>query len=313
MLAVKEVPEQQEGDQAIIMQCPSQLQDGWPCDILSPRCTSSSAVQPCLPDVQQPVQPPQLLLGTSAGLFVVNLQTQSMQLLGLQDIPVGHVCYNHGLVLASCPFLEDTNNSRQQQADAAALAGLYCLKHGSSSFCNNSTSFADSSTPTTKLWQGNARCAAFATGSSTAVPKIYLGMQPADVLCSDDMGLSWSSSGLADTPQAGSWYRMLPPYEPSVRSISVSSNSTGRSSISISSSGSSLQSTMQQEHQHVLVGVEVSSGSSNCGYCGCGLQHIGWTACWVGRPSLCWRRNVLTLAHAAWLQWQEIGLLCCCM
>jgi hypothetical protein len=216
----------------------------------------------------QPVQQPdQLLLGTSAGLFLLDLQTQSLQLLGLQDNQVSHVSYSSGLVLASCPFTEDANACRQQQANEAAAAGLYCLRlpagSSSGSTSGSSSPFAacsDSSVPVSKLWDGNARCsAAAAAGSEAAVPRIYVGAQPADVLYSDDMGHTWESSGLAAAPSAGGWYCRLPPYEPSVRSICLSSS---RSSSSVSSSGCAVQAQEQQQQQRVLVGVEVSSQGS---------------------------------------------------
>jgi hypothetical protein len=213
--------------------------------------------------VQPAQQPDQLLLGTSAGLFLLDLQTLSLQLLGLPDNQVSHVSYTSGgLVLASCPFTEDANACRQQQANEAAAAGLYCLRlpagSTSSSSSGSSSPFAacsDSSVPVSKLWDGNARCsAAAAAGSEAAVPRIYVGAQPANVLYSDDMGHTWESSGLAAAPSAGGWYCRLPPYEPSVRSICLSNS---RSS-SVSSSGCAVQ-AQEQQQQRVLVGVEVIS------------------------------------------------------
>lgn len=68
------------------------------------------------------------------------------------------------------------------------------------------------------------RCCAFAPVDPSCeeeqvVPRIYLGTQPADLIYTDDLGGSFSSCELSEAPQADSWYRRLPPYEPSVRSI----------------------------------------------------------------------------------------------
>lgn len=253
---------------ALAVAATSSEQQAWPCSTLSPTAVLQREIQPSLQVLQavQPVpQTDQLLLGTSAGLFLLDLQTQSLQLLGLQDTQVAHVSYSSGLVLASCPFTEDVNACWQQQADEAAAAGLYCLRlpaSGSSSSTSGSCSpFAScsgsSTVPVSKLWDGNARCSAAAAAvDAAAAPRIYVGAQPADVLYSDDMGLTWESSGLAAAPPAGGWYRMLPPYEPSVRSICLSN---GCSSSSVSSSGCAMQAEApeQQQQQRVLVGVEV--------------------------------------------------------
>jgi hypothetical protein len=250
-LAVASSPEQQ------------QEQEAWPCGTLSPAAVMQSELQPCLAAleaVQRVQQPDQLLLGTSAGLFLLDLQTQCLQLLGLQDSQVAHVSYSNRLVLAACPFTEDVNACRQQQANEAAAAGLYCLRlPAGSSSSGSSSPFAacsDSSVPVSKLWDGNARCSAAATAASAAAaPRIYVGAQPANVLFSDDMGHTWESSGLEAAPSAGGWYCRQPPYEPSVRSICLSN---GRSSSSVSSSGCALQAEAQeQQQQRVLVGVEV--------------------------------------------------------
>ncbi|WIA20615.1 hypothetical protein OEZ85_004998 [Tetradesmus obliquus] len=66
----------------------SSEQQAWPCSTLSPTAVLQREIQPSLQVLQavQPVpQTDQLLLGTSAGLFLLDLQTQSLQLLGLQD------------------------------------------------------------------------------------------------------------------------------------------------------------------------------------------------------------------------------------
>jgi hypothetical protein len=236
-------------------------QEAWPC---SPAAVLQRDLQPCLDVLQavQPVpQPDQLLLGTSAGLFLLDLQMQSLQLLGLQDNHVAHVSYASGLVLASCPFTEDANACRQQQADEAAAAGLYCLRLPASGSSSPFASCSGSSeVPVSKLWNGNARCSAAAAAvDAAAAPRIYVGAQPADVLYSDDMGQTWESSGLAAAPPAGGWYRRLPPYEPSVRSICLSSSCS-----SVSSSGCAMQvEGQEQQQQRVLVGVEVRIVSSN--------------------------------------------------
>jgi hypothetical protein len=112
------------------------------------------------------------------------------------------------------------------------------------------------------------RCSAFgqspmlhstATCNHTAAPRVYLGIQPADLLYTDDLGSSWSSSGLAATPQSSSWYRMLPPYEPSVRSISSSYISSCQRGHSCGSCDASLQGGAAQHctGAEVLVGLQV--------------------------------------------------------
>jgi hypothetical protein len=111
--------------------------------------------------------------------------------------------------------------------------------------------------PVSKLWDGNARCSAAAAVDAAAVPRIYVGAQPADVLYSDDMGHTWESSGLSAAPPAGGWYRRLPPYEPSVRSICLSSGRSSSSSVSSSGCAIQAEGQEQQQQQRVLVGVEV--------------------------------------------------------
>lgn len=205
------------------------------------------------------LSPSQLLLGTSAGVFLVNLHTQDIQLLGLQDSLVGQISYANGLVFASCPLMDISSSSLQQQDPAAAaVAGLYSIDLNST----HSSPFATGAAPVHKLWEGNARCTAVSASSnssaaSTALPRIYLGTQPADVLYSDDFGASWASAGLSEGEACKQWYHRLPPYEPSVRSISCS----GCSDSSGGSSGSGYESrgtSSLQEQPELLVGVEVS-------------------------------------------------------
>jgi len=112
--------------------------------------------QPCSV-VDQPCatqQMPLLLLGTSAGVFQIDLLSQQVQLLGLQNSAVCHLNYSNGLVLASCPKPDDPCLSAQETAAAVAAAGLYCLTIDQG---------ATSSSPTqcgvqvSKLWDGNAK------------------------------------------------------------------------------------------------------------------------------------------------------------
>lgn len=89
------------------------------------------------------------------------------------------------------------------------------------------------------------------------VPRIYVGTQPAGLLCSDDFGTSWACCSLHEAPHADTWFRRLPPYEPCVRSITFAA---GTSSSSSSSAGCSagVNGQQQQPAQELVVAVEVS-------------------------------------------------------
>lgn len=77
---------------------------------------------------------------------------------------------------------------------------------------------------------GCCRCCAFApehpsNEDEQSIPRIYVGTQPADLIYSDDLGGSFTTCSLSAAPAADSWYRRLPPYEPSVRAINFAGSS----------------------------------------------------------------------------------------
>jgi hypothetical protein len=80
------------------------------------------------------------------------------------------------------------------------------------------------------------------------VPRIYVGTQPANLIYSDDLGGSFASCELSEAPQADSWFRRLPPYEPSVRAINFAG-----SSVPAAAAGG------LQQQGDLLVAVEVGS------------------------------------------------------
>lgn len=99
------------------------------------------------------------------------------------------------------------------------------------------------------------RCCSFGPRQATceadeqAVPRIYIGTQPADVIYTDDLGGSFSSCQLSDAPQSDSWFRRLPPYEPSVRAI----NFTASSAVA----AAAVAGDVTQQQMDMLVAVEV--------------------------------------------------------
>lgn len=133
-------------------------------------CVSLDSMQPhvhntpvMLPELHAQAHSPQLLLGTNAGLFQLDLATLQVQQLGLSAVLVGHVSYSScGLVLAACPVSEETcyGGSPQAVAEATEAAGLYCLNLKQRRSCDSSSpsSFGGISCdlPVLKLWHGGA-------------------------------------------------------------------------------------------------------------------------------------------------------------
>lgn len=239
---------------------------------------ATSLLQTCDSPLEcsEPAVPPsQLLLGTSAGLFLLDLKTRDIRLVGLPQCAVGHVTYHNGVAYASCPALDSGSLSSQQQQDSATAAGLYSVDLNNSRPSTQKSPFDPAPVCHQKLWHGSAQCTAVSgaaaeqgscsTAASGSAPRIYLGTQPADVLYSDDMGASWYSTGLSNAPASKQWYHRLPPYEPCVRSISCSSvsgsgmpDSPRCSSGSVHSWGTDCSAQLQQQQQpELLVGVEV--------------------------------------------------------
>lgn len=101
------------------------------------------------------------------------------------------------------------------------------------------------------------RCCAFAPvqpsceDDEQVVPRIYVGTQPADLIYSDDLGSSFASCELSEAPQADSWYRRLPPYEPSVRAINFAGSRVAAAA-AVAAGG-----VEQQQHADLMVAVEV--------------------------------------------------------
>jgi hypothetical protein len=109
------------------------------------------------------------------------------------------------------------------------------------------------------------RCCAFVPEQSCnedehqAVPRIYVGTQPADLIYSDDLGSSFHSCSLSAAPAADSWYRRLPPYEPSVRAI----NFAGSGVAAAAAAGDVQQPELLVA---VEVGFEIMHSSTTCLY-----------------------------------------------
>jgi hypothetical protein len=117
--------------------------------------------------LQRPGPQGQLLIGTSSGVYLLDLASQAQMLLGLQSVPVAHVHYSSssGLLLAACA-VPDEVELRGVAAAAAAkqAAGLYCLNlqglaASSSGGGSLSVSGGGASVPAVKLWTGSTRCA----------------------------------------------------------------------------------------------------------------------------------------------------------
>lgn len=86
------------------------------------------------------------------------------------------------------------------------------------------------------------------------VPRIYIGTQPADVIYTDDLGGSFASCQLSQAPQSDSWFRRLPPYEPSVRAINIAGSSPAVAAAAAAAAAGGVQ---EQQLADMLVAVEV--------------------------------------------------------
>jgi hypothetical protein len=96
------------------------------------------------------------------------------------------------------------------------------------------------------------RCCAFGPSQpceeEQVIPRIYVGTQPADVIYTDNLGGSFASCELSQAPQADSWFRRLPPYEPSVRAINFASSSVAAAAVA---------GDVAQQQADLMVAVEV--------------------------------------------------------
>lgn len=100
----------------------------------------------------------QLLIGTAAGLYMLDLGTAHVQQVALASVPVAYVCCSSssGLVLAACPKPDDEVCSSTQAALKEA-AGLYCLNMAQQSSCHSGFSAgSDLGIAAIKLWDGGA-------------------------------------------------------------------------------------------------------------------------------------------------------------
>jgi hypothetical protein len=109
----------------------------------------------------RPLQPQRLLLGTSAGLYQLDLDPHACQIqqLALASVPVAHVCYSScGLLLAACPVPDEAQcGDLQARVAAKEAAGLYCLDlKQQPSTCSSSGFASGNSIPAMKLWHGGA-------------------------------------------------------------------------------------------------------------------------------------------------------------
>lgn len=128
-------------------------------DSTQPHVHAMHHQQPCM-QADAHEQPHMLLIGTSAGLYQLDLSSMQIHQLALAGLPVAYVSYSScGLVLAACPEPEEGS------AESKEAAGLYCLnfKHdSSSSTCGSNTGlstqqgFSSRAVPAMKLWQGGA-------------------------------------------------------------------------------------------------------------------------------------------------------------
>lgn len=129
----------------------------------TPCRTSFDSMRPHLQCLQTPLatQPmqldaQQLLIGTSAGIFQLDVSTLQVQQLALASVPVAHMCYSScGLLLAACPVPEEAHHgSSESRMAAKEAAGLYCINLKQQSSCSGSNS--SFGVPAMKLWEGGA-------------------------------------------------------------------------------------------------------------------------------------------------------------
>lgn len=137
-----------------------------------------------------------LFVGTHRGIYCVSLLTGSGHLMGNFNSVVGHLSYWKGQLLVACPFLGPLQvmQGAHPQHHPCHQCGLYVY---------------DMKTVHSKpvlVWEGDARSCAISEGRG-GVPRFYIGTEPADVLFSDDCGLSWQGSNsfrnVASRPE---WY-----------------------------------------------------------------------------------------------------------
>jgi hypothetical protein len=100
----------------------------------------------------------QLLIGTSAGIFQLDLGTLQVQQVALASVPVAYICYSScGLLLAACPVPEEAHHgSSESRVAAKEAAGLYCVNLKQQGSCSGNSSNSSFGVPAMKLWEGGA-------------------------------------------------------------------------------------------------------------------------------------------------------------
>lgn len=128
-----------------------------------------------------------LLATTSKGLYAFSL-TGEVSLIGLQDNVVSQATARDGVLLAAVPVIHqvhqmmsyvDSDSQKQQ-------SGLYKFDF----------SAGNGSSPQPKrVHTGNIKSCAIGKESSSGKQRWYAGVEPADVLISEDSGVTWSDTG----------------------------------------------------------------------------------------------------------------------
>ena len=137
-----------------------------------------------------------LLATSSQGLYAFDLQGD-VTTVGLQGSVVSQTSARDGVVLAAVPVIHEVHkmmsyvdsDSQQQQP------GLYkCDLSGSETGCK-------------RVYGGNVKSCAIGKESSSGKQRWYAGIEPADVVISEDSGANWSDTGsFKAIPARESWY-----------------------------------------------------------------------------------------------------------
>ena len=140
-----------------------------------------------------------LFATTSKGLYAFTL-TGEVSLIGLQDNVVSQASARDGTLLAAVPVIHQVHqmmsyvdsDSRKQQS------GLYKFDLSAGS---------GASTQPKIVHTGNIKSCAIGKESSTGKQRWYAGAEPADVLISEDSGVTWSDTGsFKAIPARQEWY-----------------------------------------------------------------------------------------------------------
>ena len=139
-----------------------------------------------------------LLATSSEGLYAFTLKGEVTSV-GLQGNLVSQTCARDGVVLAAVPVIHevhkmmgyvDSDSHRQQP-------GLYMF--------DLSKSAGDTSCKS--VYDGNVKSCAIGKKSATGEQRWYAGIEPADVVISEDRGSTWADTGsFKAIPARESWY-----------------------------------------------------------------------------------------------------------